>query len=285
MNEMKSLTLNDKKYDCFVDYVARALASASAVIKSASGESVTLSDASDVNLYGLRIFGKTTQDGVPSPEAPADLVSVGSNGSITVDVTSERESKSMTIATPSGLPGIPVSSGGNYTDENGQMWYTDEKDLARGVYIKRCCAETIKTTWDDTNNRNVGVLSKPANPASAVGAGIIILADKLAYHQLAGAEGSKPNGVRISPGDKTSVIACYNGEVITELNVVYPLETPIETPLPAEEIAAYKELHTYREPTTVSNNSGAYMETEYVMDAKKYIDELLAGGIVPATVE
>ena len=35
------------------------------------------------------------------------------------------------------LPGISVSSGGNYTDENGQQWVTDEVDLAKGVYIKR----------------------------------------------------------------------------------------------------------------------------------------------------
>ncbi|MFQ8777220.1 MAG: hypothetical protein ACLR78_07145 [Roseburia sp.] len=29
--------------------------------------------------------------------------------------------------TPNGLPGIPVSSGGNYTDERGQQWVADER--------------------------------------------------------------------------------------------------------------------------------------------------------------
>ena len=39
----------------------------------------------------------------------------------------------LTIPTPNGLPGIPVTSGGNYTDENGQQWICDELDFERGV--------------------------------------------------------------------------------------------------------------------------------------------------------
>ena len=47
------------------------------------------------------------------------------------------EPQSMSVTTPNGLPGIPVSSGGNYTDENGQQWVCDEVDLGRGVYVQR----------------------------------------------------------------------------------------------------------------------------------------------------
>ena len=47
------------------------------------------------------------------------------------------EPQSMSVTTPNGLPGIPVSSGGNYTDENGQQWICDEVDLGRGVYAQR----------------------------------------------------------------------------------------------------------------------------------------------------
>lgn len=47
------------------------------------------------------------------------------------------EPQSMSFTTPNGLPGIPVSSGGNYTDENGQQWICDEVDLGRGVYVQR----------------------------------------------------------------------------------------------------------------------------------------------------
>ena len=35
------------------------------------------------------------------------------------------------------LPGIPVESGGNYTDKNGQHWVCDEVDFTRGKYTQR----------------------------------------------------------------------------------------------------------------------------------------------------
>lgn len=41
------------------------------------------------------------------------------------------------------------------------------------------------------------------------------------------------------------------------------LETPIETDLHAEEIAAYKALHTYSPATTVSNDADAWMKVGY----------------------
>ena len=48
-----------------------------------------------------------------------------------------KEIQTLTASTPNGLPGIPVTSGGNYTDENGQAWICDEIDFARGVYVQR----------------------------------------------------------------------------------------------------------------------------------------------------
>ena len=47
------------------------------------------------------------------------------------------EPQSMSVTTSNGLPGIPVTSGGNYTDENGKQWICDEVDLERGVYVQR----------------------------------------------------------------------------------------------------------------------------------------------------
>lgn len=43
----------------------------------------------------------------------------------------------LTLPTPTGLPGIPVTSGGNYTDQNGQQWVCDEVDLGRCVKVQR----------------------------------------------------------------------------------------------------------------------------------------------------
>lgn len=52
----------------------------------------------------------------------------------------------LTLPTPNGLPGIPVTSGGNYTDENGQKWICDEVDLERGMIVQR----VDKTAFDST---------------------------------------------------------------------------------------------------------------------------------------
>ena len=52
----------------------------------------------------------------------------------------------LTLSTPNGLPGIPVTSGGNYTDQNGQQWVCDEVDLERGVKVQR----VDKAAFDST---------------------------------------------------------------------------------------------------------------------------------------
>lgn len=52
----------------------------------------------------------------------------------------------LTLPTPNGLPGIPVASGGNYTDPTGQQWVCDEVDLERGVKVQR----VDKTSFDNT---------------------------------------------------------------------------------------------------------------------------------------
>ena len=255
------------------------------IMGEVKGESVVIDDAIDQTFAGFRIFGKTTQDGTPTPETPVELVSVGDGGSITVNVTGANEAQSMTISTPNGLPGIPVTSGGNYTDGSGQMWYADEKDFERGVYIQRCYAETITMVYEETNNRYIGETTKNANQKVSEGIGIFVLTDKLSYNENAGTIGTQTNGVRISYGNKKAVIAYYNGEVISSLDVLYPLETPIEKPLPKEELAAYASLQTSRGITTVSNDKDAYMDVQYQMDAKKYIDRKVASSFIyPATI-
>lgn len=51
----------------------------------------------------------------------------------------------LTLPTPNGLPGIPVTSGGNYTDPQGQQWVCDEVDLERGVKVQRVNAVDLST--------------------------------------------------------------------------------------------------------------------------------------------
>ena len=51
----------------------------------------------------------------------------------------------LTLPTPTGLPGIPVTSGGSYTDSTGQQWVCDEVDLEKGVRVQRVNAVDLST--------------------------------------------------------------------------------------------------------------------------------------------
>ena len=300
MPEMKSLTLNDKTYDCFVDSVARSQAAWSAVVDSASGENIVTSAASNFNFMGLHIFGKTTQNGTPTPDAPVDMVNIGDSGSITVNVTGETEAQSMSIATPNGLPGIKVTTGGNYTDVNGQQWICDEIDFARGMYVQRVNRRVLNGTEPWVKNasdlENYLYFLRVENLD-----GDEIMCDALPQKgaDLMNKTGTSYDlmGVAINKTHRVIYLnmcmlmvenseACLRN-ILSQRNieVLYRLATPIETPLSNEELAAYADLHTYKDYTKVSNDAGAWMDLEYVMDARKYIDSQISAGILNATVE
>lgn len=253
-----------------------------------SGEIIAIDDAIKQSFAGFHIFGKTTQNGTPTPDAPVDLVSVGDSGSIAVDVIGEKEGQRMVVATPNGLPGIPVTSGGNYTDENGQQWICDEIDLARCTYVQRIGFTDLTDAPWVKNDSGKYYANKDRGVYSPI------------YRVLC----THINGGSAYDGVRNDVIIFSNDNCDIRLNIVLDDDTveavqetmngatligvlvsPIETPLSAEEIAAYAALHTYRDLTTVSNDASAHMEVEYSMDAKKYIDGLMAGTILPAAVE
>ena len=51
-----------------------------------SGEIITIDDGLNEKIQSLKLFGKTTQNGTPTPDAPVPLVSVGDSGSFEVEV-------------------------------------------------------------------------------------------------------------------------------------------------------------------------------------------------------
>ena len=56
------------------------------IVVTVTGETIVLTDSANAYLKGLNIYGKTTQNGTPTPEAPVELVSAGDDGDITVSV-------------------------------------------------------------------------------------------------------------------------------------------------------------------------------------------------------
>ena len=270
------------------------------VIGQAEGTDITLDDAIDQFLVGCRVFGKTTQDGTPTPDAPVELVSA-CDGSITMEVTGDSETQSITIATPNGLPGIPVSKDGNYTDANGQQWICDEIDFARGVYVQRVKAKVLDGSepgWYYTGygySYERAELSLPDSEPSCIpmcnmfpGAGdsagwygtdtviTVDSAQKLRVYRPSLAIQT------VTEGDSWREFLSDRYATGTPLTVLYALATPIETSLDEVDLANYAELHTYRDYTRIHNHSYAHMEVEYVMDAKKYIDSMIgSSGAAP----
>ena len=320
------------------DAATKAYADALAIIETASGEVVSIGDSTAAKLRGLRLYGKSVQDGTPTPEAPVEIVSAGNTGSITLTIANqnlaksvsytpaaanfgtlvnvnkfsvmpkagqtytlsvdleaenltkaywnkyigfssdlsfavnpgkarysrtitftkesqnsialsksatsdgvnitpsnfmltpasvtdvqfvESQSQTLTYPTPNGLPGIPVESGGNYTDAEGQQWICDEVDFASGKKIQR-----------------VGVINS--------------------YNSE-------------SVGD---VYMSSTGQLTAGAKVLYPLSEPIETDLTPEQITAYAALTMYKLNTTVTTDSSpaAGVSVDYVADPKAYID-------------
>lgn len=255
-----------------------------AIRPTASGNPVNITDSVEWPLQGLKVYGKSTQDGTPSPESPVPIVSAGASGSIGLTVSnSADQSQSLTLSTPNGLPGIPVNSGGNYTDVSGQRWVCDEIDLEKKQRIQR--AYRLKP-------EDMEVLDFQYGKAFAVIATDVPIPDmsyKKAICNITNTWRSAWNNDSTHYFMQTSdqkVVICGAGWSSVEdaqdaidagIEFIYPMADPITTPLNEEELTAYRALHTYDGATVVSAAEDvAGLEVRYVADAQKYIDDRLA---------
>lgn len=268
---------------------AKKAANACMVIGSAEGEMIRLDDAIDAHFAGLRIFGKTTQNGIPTPANPATLVSVGALGSI--ELTSNDQD--ITIPISSGLHGIPVASGGNYIDSNGQQWLCDEISFERGIYIQRIAKRVFNGTETDwfTNSGDGqfritwGSVNGGWERNNAVASHFVCHSDK-AYSKVPGYFAIDEKGLCYFAYDTATLAEFKAWLAVNNVTVLCPLATPIETDLPYEVIDAFQEyIRSYSGDTVVSNDAGAHMALEYIMDARKYIDKMISTGIHEATLE
>ena len=255
------------------DYTALSDAmrkTAPGIVCSAVGEVITLSDSSNQAFRGMRIFGRSTQDGVPTPDNPVEIVSI-ENPVISVG--------EQTVSIPRALHGIPVTSGGNYTDENGQQWICDEVDFARCMYIKRIGKKVFDGTedpwWQTSDQRMFRVswngVSGGWEQNKSIASHFNYNHDK-AYGAEAGYFAIDQKGLCYFACDIATLADFKSWISANNVTVICPLATPIETPLSEPELAAYRALHTNKPNTTILNDSGAYMSVDYTADTKLYID-------------
>lgn len=193
------------------------------------------------------------------------------------------------------LRGIPVTSGGNYTDSNGQQWICDEVDFERGVYVQRTVLLELtgKETWSlnsQASTEGVNAYHIMTNDRLSHGHGYCThfinggsWANGLAYTNYAfwvaneSVVAFKTNGVQPLDEFKTMIRDAYDiGNPVTLCCI---RKTPIETPLTAEEIAAFKALRTNYPNTTILNDAGAHMSVKYNADTKLYVDNKISAAI------
>ena len=243
------------------------------LVGTETGNPLSVDDAFPAPLCGLTVYGKSTQDGIPTPDAPVPIVSAGDGGTIAVTLgDGGGKVQTLTLLTPNGLPGIPVTSGGNYTDSTGQQWVCDEVDLERGVKVQRVGKTQVNTkngTPEETHRLRIPF---SGNGKSGNFDCIISVTPFTSWTSCVNDRFLYLKNVPKSDG------SFYTGEELLALAIdvdfVYQLATPIETPLTPAEIAAYKALTAYGPDTVVQAGDGAGIKLDYQRDVNLVVKNL-----------
>lgn len=199
----------------------------------------------------------------------------------------------LTLPTPTGLPGIPVTSGGNYIDPQGQQWVCDEVDLERGVKVQRVGKAEIKylavskdPKWYDANKSysyeitDFTLIFSDTDTFQATELCNRFIMTRFGgfYNHSIETGGLAGHTYAVFNISKTLGICTTVEEFKAWFNenvVLYKiLATPIETPLTPAEIAAYKALTAYGPDTVVQAGDGAGVKLEYQRDVNIAIKKL-----------
>lgn len=177
------------------------------------------------------------------------------------------------IPVDGGLPGIPVKTGGNYTDEDGQQWIANYVDLERGKLIKLVDKEVISGTpnFVESSDAPGRFLCNLFLSTRYLNASFTSMANFAAWKRYAIPVGNQwffaasDNALYVSPPKDSGITAKTINTMFTEMIasdtppvIIGQLKTPEEIDLDPEIIAAYKAFHSNYPSTVVSNQDGAW---------------------------
>lgn len=213
-------------------------------------------------------------------------------GASATDWEARKEIQTLSVPTPNGLPGIPVISDGNYTDENGQQWICDEVDFGRGVYVQRIRVTTVDSTAITQSDFGDNIFVYQFNDGLI--AAYNYSRPYCSCYQYEATENvamlnnyafqirqiSSPRNAMYFRDDRFTTLADIRDYLSEKpFTFQYILSTPVEIALSNEVLAAYATLHTVSPNTTVSS-SGASTEVRYLADSMLYIDNQIQRFIV-----
>lgn len=191
-----------------------------------------------------------------------------------------------------GFYGIPVSSGGNYTDTDGQQWICDEFDFANKKFIKR----TGRIEFDGSSDENWILMDAEEETVrfciKVVDATNEDLKECFCNRAIYGTSvvlgkcffTARTFYINVDPS--LNSLELWRQYLSThELDVIYQLETPTEYNLTDEQVEQFKKLKSYYGTTYIDNDAvpACNMQAELVLDTKLYIDNkftTLAGQIL-----
>lgn len=191
-----------------------------------------------------------------------------------------------TIPLQNGLQGIPVTTGGNYTDENGQQYICDEIDFSRGKYVQRVWQAEFDGSEDEKWKKgDANYISNECLP-------VVMNSRKGFCNQYI--VGNNIRGIKIGDGTKALIVfddfsdenalSNFKAHLASNpLSVMTYLDTPIETDLTEAQIQAYKSLTTFKPTSIISNDAGAQMNVEYACDTKTWVTNKINTLIKEAT--
>ena len=276
---------------------------------------VSFLDKNDVSISGFTNFKNSTFTFVTPTECEYVILRFG-NGDSAIDqqfsttvmvnvgdpaqLYQPYQFQPLTLSTPNGLPGIPMASGGNYTDSTGQQQICDMVDYEKSEKPQNCMLVTLsgmpKFSADSSQpgrflwyNAIPDVTFKNAAQVSISNFGEwaswgIPVAGKDIFAVTA-------NSVYFSPSaemtaDEVNTLFAQMIASETPPTILGQLATPIITPLSTEEIAAYRALTTYAGTTVVSTTEHvAGLEVQYVADGTKYAEKVQSMETRLATLE
>lgn len=192
----------------------------------------------------------------------------------------ESNTQTFSLQTSNGLPGLPVDSGGNYTDSNGQQWVCDEMDFKRGKYVQRIKKVVFNGNeeWNLQSISQKGFANFYVRNLSGIRANSNVLSNQFRNQTTLISETTEEGIANLTTLyvriDKTKADNANKFKEILKTNnleICYQLATPIETDIPEETMTAYRNLYTNYPSTVIQNDSGAGMEVEYVADTKQFI--------------
>ena len=216
---------------------------------------IHITDSDNGKIQDMMLYGKSSQDGTPTPENPVEIKSVVNP---IVKVTNEDGLKVQSVTLNNiTLNAIPVKSGGNVTID-GQQYIADYVDVEHGKVIRNILKWRLGDLKYGFNNAvwhmNIS--------------GLGIDGSKIGLSNMFKIQNDRYNGVTTS-----ELYIAYDGKTaalnmrgmtdeefkkwLREKNpeVYNVLTVAEEIPITLEEVSAFKQLMTYYPVTNVSVNS------------------------------